>query len=140
MDLNAKATDNDLATGEDLNKWYNLQQKLEKIKEEEMALRKKIARTYFQKPKEGTNSTPLTDGWVLKLKHTINRSLDEGVYSAMRAQFREMGIPEDIVVSKPTFVLKEYRELTEEQMKFFDQCLKISDGAPSLEIVLPKRR
>lgn len=129
-----------IVTQEDLHKWYRLQDELKKIKASEMLLRQKIFGAYFQNPVEGTNSVALTDGWVLKGKHTINREIDPGALGAMKEQFVEAGISADALVQyKPSLVLKEYRTLTEEQRQLFDRALIVKPGSPALEIVLPAK-
>ena len=135
-------------TQADLEEWFRLQEQLKKIKASEMLLRQKIFGAYFPSPEEGTNSAPLADGYVLKGKHTINRELDPGAFGAMRvpdpdsgkSRFEAAGINVDSLVQyKPSLVLKEYRTLTEEQRKLFDQVLIVKPGSPALEIVLPAK-
>lgn len=127
-------------TQADLEHWYKLQEELKRIKASEMLLRQKIFGAYFPSPVEGTNSAPLGDGFVLKGKYTINREVDPGALGALRPRLLEAGIKaDDIVQYKPSLVLKEYRTLTEEQTKLFDQCLIVKPGSPALEIVLPAK-
>lgn len=127
-------------TQEELNTWYALQQKLDEIKTQERALRKKIFAAFFQAPKEGTNTASLTDGWVLKGGHVINRKVDVALLTTHVADLREHNVPTDELVKyKPELVLPEYRKLNDEQRNLFDRVLDIKIGSPSLEIVLPKR-
>lgn len=127
-------------SAEDLAEWYRLQDELKKIKAKEMLLRTKIFGFYFPNPEEGTNNFTMPDGYVLKGKHTINREVDAGTLVALRDKFAESGISADALVQwKPSLKLKEYRELTAEQMHMFDQCLIIKPGSPALEIVLPAK-
>lgn len=126
---------------EDLAEWYKLQEELKKVKAREMLLRTKIFKNCFPDPEEGTNNFNLPDGYVLKGKHTINRDVDPGAFQAMREQFTQAGIhPDTLVQWKPSLKIKEYRELTAEQLHLFDQCLIVKPGSPALEIVLPKKR
>lgn len=128
-------------TAEDMAEWYRLQDELKKVKAREMLLRTKIFWYFFASPVEGTNSYDLPDGYVLKGKHTINREVDPGAFQAMREQFSQAGIHPDVMVQwKPSLKLKEYHELTAEQIQLFDQCLIVKPGSPALEIVLPKKR
>lgn len=133
-------------TQEDLTKWYELQQQLAAVKASEMLLRTKIYKGLFVEPKEGTNSIPLSAGWVLKAKRTIQRDIDLAAFQALatmdqetqKSKFSEAGIvPEIMIKWKPELVTKSYRALTPEQLAIFDQCLIIKDGSPALEIVLP---
>jgi len=128
------------ATQADLETWFVMQEQLKKIKAAEMLLRKKIFDHYFKEPKEGTNSAPLADGWVLKGKYQIDRSIDPGAFAAMKEQFLEAAIKYDELVEyKPSLKLSEYRTLTAEQQQLFDRALIVKPGSPALEIVLPAK-
>lgn len=128
------------ATQEDLSAWYILQEQLKKLKASEMLLRRKIFGHYFPSPVEGTNSAPLTDGWMLKGKYGIDRAVDLGAFTAMKEQFAEARISSDALVEfKPSLKLAEYRTLTDEQRQLFDRALIIKPGSPALEIVLPAK-
>ena len=128
-------------TQEDLNEWARLQKLLSATKASEMLLRTKIYKGLFKDPVEGTNSVDLAEGWVLKGKRNIDRSIDKGALTTLTEELRQQGIPVDMLIEyKPSLKLAEYRTLTAEQAVLFDQVLVIKDGAPALEIVLPKRR
>lgn len=125
----------------DLTAWYNAKAELAKLKTFEMMLRKKIFGFYFPDPKEGTNNHTMDDGYILKATHVIQRDVDMAALSALGDQFAEQGIfTEHLIRRKPELVTSEYRKLNEAQIKLFDQCLIIKDGAPSLEIVPPTVR
>ena len=127
-------------TQEDLNEWYKLAAELKRVKAAEMLLRQKIFKSYFPDPKEGTNSHPLADGWVLKGKYPINREVDQGSLAAYKEKFVEAKINADALVQyKPELKLSAYRELTEDQRQLFDHALIVKPGSPALEIVLPAK-
>lgn len=128
------------ATKKDLEQWYELQKQISELKNKETLLRQKIFWFYFEDAKEGTNTYDLQDGFLLKGKRVVNRTLDYGVFQANVERFRNIGItPEDLVRMKPELELKAYRGLTADQQKVFDECLVIKDGMPSLEIVENKK-
>ena len=128
-------------TAEDLSEWYRMQEELKKLKSREMLLRSKIFKFYFPNPDEGTNNHNMSDGYVLKGKHTINREIDPGAFQVLRKNFEAAGIhPDALVQYKPSLVKREYNTLTEEQKRLFDQALIVKPGSPALEIVLPKKR
>ena len=130
----------EVVTGEDITNWYDAQKKLEVLKDYELKLRNKIFKGCFKNPREGVNKFPLTEGWILKADHKINRKVDEALLTAMAPKFREVGINPDVLVKwKPELAVSEYRKLTEEEHKLFDQVLEIKEGTPQMEIVLPKR-
>lgn len=105
-----------------------------------MTLRKKIFATYFPNPKEGTNDVPLSDGYVLKAQHKIDRKIDEPAMVALAEEFEAAKIlVKDLVKFKPELKIAEYRKLGEEQRKVFEKALIIKPGAPQMEVVKPKR-
>lgn len=143
-------------TQADLAEWYRLKQELGRIKSAEALLRGKIFHFFFTNPVEGTNTHELDDGTgaVLKGGHVINRTVDPGALDALREeQARAFGeeansdsrpnVPrvrvDDLIKWKPELVIGEYRKLTAEERNYFDQALVIKPGAPTVEIVIPKR-
>jgi hypothetical protein len=127
-------------TQEDLNMWDELNKQIGKLKAAEMLLRMKIFHTLFPTPVEGTNSLPLTEGWVIKAKYPISRKVLADVALTAAAHLREAGIRfDELVIYKPELAVGEYRKLTAEQCVLFDQILEVKPGSPQLEIVLPKR-
>lgn len=122
-------------TQKDLEVWYELQNQLKKLRATEMLMRQRLFGHFFPKPVEGTNRTDIGGGFDLVGKHVINRKIDFPAFQTLVPKFREEGLqPEKLVEMKPNLVLKEYRELTEEQIFLFDQCLIIDEGSPALEI------
>jgi hypothetical protein len=134
-------------TLKDLELWYTKQEELRKLKEEEMALRLRITKQYFPTPKEGTNSHELGDGYVMKMKHNIDRKVDEAALSTLKDKLKEAGIRvDDLIIYKPELSVKQYRpyeldtsEEGKKRLNLIDQCLIVKPGAPALEIVKPKR-
>lgn len=128
-------------TQKDLEEWYVLQDKIAKLKASEMLLRTKIFKFFFPTPVEGTNTAELPDGFALKGQYKIQRDIDQGAFEALKDRLREAGINADKLVRwKPELTMKEYRALTEEERQLADQFLIVKPGAPSLEIVQPKRK
>ena len=135
-------------TQADINKWYELQAQLKSIKASEMLLRTKIYKGLFKAPEEGTNTLPLAEGWVIKAKRVIQRDIDLAALTINATVDSESGLsrltaagiqPESLVKWKPEIILKNYRELNDEQKLIFNECLVIKDGSPALEIVLPAK-
>jgi hypothetical protein len=141
MDISAPAVTEEVpVTQEDLNNWFKMKEQLALLTQEEMTLRKRIAKHYFPNPTEGTNSVPLSAGWVMKMKHTISRKILPELLTNMMPEFKKAKIPVlDVVLNKPELSVTEYKKLTDEQRKLFDKAMEIKDGSPALEIVLPKR-
>lgn len=126
-------------TLEDLGTWYKMKEELDKLKTNELLLRRRLFRHYFPSPKEGTNTEKLPDGYQLKGTHKIDRKVDEAALATLTATMQEQGIRVDeLFVYKPSLSMTGYKELTAEQRLLADQCLIIKPGAPSLAIVEPK--
>lgn len=91
-------------------------------------------------PAEGTNSYDLPAGWVLKGKHTINRSVDVASLTQLTPLLREKGYAIDKLIRyKPELAITEYKKLTDAERCVFDQVLTIKNGSPGIEIVLPAK-
>lgn len=138
-------------TPADLFEWYKVQEELKKVKAREMILRMKVFKAFFPMPKEGTNTVELDKhpilagteptGFVLKGTSVISREVDDAATTALLPELTKRKINvSDLIKRKPSLVVAEYRKLTEEEMQFFDQCLTIKPGSPSLEITLPAKR
>lgn len=139
----------DQVTPNDLIVWYQMQQDLAKLKQAEMQMRQRIFKFYFPEPKEGTNTHLLPDEYQLKGVHVITREVDQGAYLSMnakdpadnRSQFEKQLINGDELVEwKPSLKTSLYRELTAEQQQFFDRCLVVKAGSPSLKIEPPSKK
>ena len=126
-----------------LTEWYNLTKEIEVFKATKMAremeLRRAIAQFVFPNPKEGTNKEEMPAGWQLKLTYSIDRKVDEAALDAVIIELQKMLVNTDgLVRRKPELVLKNYRELTDEQRKVFDQALESKPASPKLELIPPK--
>lgn len=127
-------------TVSDLMEWDRLRVQLTSVRNAEMLLRKKIFNHYFPAPKEGTNTAPLANGYVLKGNFPITRDVDTALLKVLLEQFNEAHISADSLIEyKAALVLRAYRTLTAEQQHLFDQCLIIKPGSPALDIVLPAK-
>lgn len=136
--MNKKAESENIQ--DDLKTWYNLQVQLADLKHKEMNLRLKLFGTFFKEPHEGTNNVPLDKGWVLQATYPISRSVDVASLATLQPVFRDAKLPvKDLIRYKPELSVGEYRKLSDEQRKLFDQVLIIKPGTPQLELVLPKR-
>ena len=140
-----------------LEQWEAIKKKLadlQQVQIEEMRLRKECAALGWKKPEEGTNRAALDNGFELKLVHKVSYKLDkqEKVEEALD-QIAKIGnegsfIADRLVKWEASLVLDEYRKLcsndaTAQQKqikKLIDGVLTITPGAPTLEIVPPKRK
>lgn len=134
--------------------WSDKKAAIEKVKAEEMDLRKYIVGREFPKPNEGTNRKELGGGYDLKavVKYNYNLADNDTVESTLD-KLSAMGpagsaIADRLVSWKPSFLKTEYRKLQEDKEKgsqfaatalnVINEMLTIVEGAPELEIVEPK--
>lgn len=107
--------------------------------EREQQLRKEVIALFFPTPKEGTNKAPLLAGWELKCDYKVDRKIEEPAFPAVAAKFKEMGLNVELCIGYDIKLkVKQYKELTEEQKKIFDQCLIIKPGSHTLSLLPPK--
>lgn len=134
--------------------WADLKKAIETAKQQELDLRKYIVKREFPKAEEGINTKELGNGYELKASVKYNYTLaDNDTVEACLEKVANLGnagsaIADRLVSWKPSFLLKEYRQLQEDKdkgSKFADDCLKvinemltINEGAPTLEIKEPK--
>ena len=136
--------------------WQAKKTAIEVAKEEEMNLRKYIVERAFPKKEEGTNKADLGNGYALKAVVKYNyKCADNDTVEAGLNQLSALGndgsfIADRLITWTPSFKLLEYRQLQEDKdkgSKFAEEALKIittfltiSEAAPTLEIVEPKKK
>lgn len=128
-------------TIQDVYQWFKMKDELNKLKIAEHLLRQRIFMKFFPLPMEGTNTLDLgsviesSAGYALKAKYPIERKIDPTLLKNLSPQLAEAKINVDSVVRyKPELALREYRTLTAEQAKVFNQCLDIKPGSVQLSI------
>ncbi len=134
-------------TQEEMFRWYELQQKLATLKQEEHFMRLRLFKHYFPAPVEGTNTFALDDGYELKGKHVIDRKVDKAALTTLTPKLIELGVSVDGLIKRdPELITSAYRplqkdtsELGKKKLNLFDQCLIIKPGSPQLEVVLPAK-
>lgn len=121
-----------------LQVWFGKQKELAELKTEEVLERKSLAGYYFPTPEEGTNRIPLGGGFDLMLKHGIKRNVDEAALDNVKpAEAKRMKLNlDELFPTKRVLSVAVYRTLSDEQRKFVDSLLDISDdGTPQMHIV-----
>lgn len=121
-----------------LPEWYEVQQKLKKLRAYEIQLRNKIFGVLFPNWVEGVNRIVLPDQYRLKAECELSRKVIEELLDSHKTAFRKAKIKsEELIEWKPHLILKGYRVLTEDQRKVFDEVLEIKESTPSLSIEPP---
>lgn len=113
-----------------------------KLVEAERTARKHVADVFFPAPIEGTNTTELGDGWLLKYVYKLDRKLDEAAYPAVRQALSEQGVGVDNLVRwQPVLNVSDYRQLhiaNPEAAKIFDTVVTTKPGSHTLSVLSPK--
>lgn len=126
-----------------LVKWNELDTLLAQVKDEEMKLRMFLTRAYLPDGvKEGTQKAPLANGWVLNVQGKMNRKIDPALIAPVTLELKEKypHVSVDSMINyKPELSVTVYKTMTEEERTIFEQMLIITPGAPTVEIVKPKR-
>ncbi len=145
-----------LSRDELLTKHLVIKEQLEKLKAEELDLRKYIVKRAFPDAKEGMNTQELGNGYQLKagVKFNYNLVNDNDKIFLVQDKISKVGnkgafIAERLFSWKCNFLLTEYRVLQEdakanspdaiEILKLLTEVLTIDDkAAPTLDIKEPK--
>lgn len=131
--------------------WQAAANALANAKELEMNLRNQVVAECFPNATVGVNNLELGMGYKLKATRKLNYNVNnEGVDAALDdiAKIGNDGafIAERLVSFKPTLSVSEYKKLdatnpTHKRIKDrIDEVLTTSDGAPTLELVEPKKK
>jgi hypothetical protein len=137
--------------------WNEKKKNIDRLKAEELDLRKYIVSRAFPQKQEGTNTKPLGNGYALKaaVKYNYNLDPDNKKVEAALDNIAKIGnngpfIAERLVSWKPSFLLTEYREVCTEAkegsqvakdiLREIHSVLTITEAAPTLEIREPKAK
>ena len=134
--------------------WQEAKEALEKAKEAEMFLRKKVVDFAFDPNKQsGTENVDLGNGYKLKAVKKLNygfiknaeNKLDKAAIDKALAKIEKDGavgelIAERLVKWTPDLSLSEYKLLSDKHKAIIDSVIVTSDGSPTLEIVEPKNK
>lgn len=123
--------------------WQEAAKVLEAAKADEMEKRLKAFGMCFIKPKEGTNTLTLGNGYELKAEYKFNYSLDKDKVDDALEKIEKLGnegtfIAERLVKWSPELSISEYRKLDKQYLDLITPVLTIKPGTPSLKIVPPK--
>lgn len=125
---------------EELLKLEELNEQIARLKVEEMELRKKLFGEMVPNPVEGTNTVPLANGYVIKWKFPINRTVDKAALPTVREMLKAKGVNmDDLIRMKPELSVSEYKKASSDTVKILSLAVTEKPGSPSYEIVLPKR-
>jgi len=131
-----------------LQEWLDTKKLLDVAKDAEMKAREAVVAAFpFDASKEeGTQNIDLANGWKLKVVKKLNYKLDNTEDATDKAldKLEKMGpegmfIAERLVKWKPELSVSEYRKLSASFKAVIDTVLTTSPGAPTLELVEPKK-
>jgi len=134
--------------------WQEAKEVLEKAKEAEMFLRKRVVDFAFDPNKQsGTENVELGNGYKLKAVKTLRygfiknaeNKLDKAAIDKALAKIEKDGavgelIAERLVKWTPDLSLSEYKLLSDKHKAIIDSVIVTTEGSPTLEIVEPKNK
>lgn len=125
-----------------LSKWHEAQDALKKAKEAEADLSKKVVEEFFSnvpQDAEGTFSLPLGGGYKLKSQYRLTRKVNAEALQELKADLEANGVDVDALVHwTPSIVMGQYRTLSMEQKRLFDEVIESKQSTPSISIEAPK--
>lgn len=117
--------------------WTELKESIGLLRAQESALRARIVNECFGELSEGINRAVAT-GLEIVVHHEVSRKVDETIVDSPKfaANCRAVKLSLDALIRyKPELNLRDYRKLTEQQLRLFDNCLVIKPGSDKLEII-----
>ena len=136
--------DFDMVTG--LQLWAELEEQASKYKELEMLARKTIFKKAWPEWRVGVNNYPLFNGWLLKGTGKINYRVDKEMFPQVSEGLASMGLAiDDYLRVSYSLAEGEYNKILKDESAnqtvgpVLRQMISSSDGAPTLEIVKPRR-
>lgn len=125
-----------------LDVWEQISLLLAQVKDSELDMRLRLFAGAFANPKEGTNTHTLPDGRQIKGVLKVNRYIDEAALASTLAVMRERGVAntDRLVRFKPELAKSEWNSLSEEMKLVFSPAITSTEGTPSLDVVIPKKK
>lgn len=124
-----------------LDSWLKLKGIVKDLTQIETTMRKALFATTFPDPKEGANVFELPDGRKLVATYKINRTIDEKLVQATRAEYEllhDRPIPfDELLKVKHELVISAYRKLGEASgaaSNVISKMITAKPGAPSMEV------
>lgn len=126
--------------------WSQLEVEAGKLKSLEMMARKAVFKKAWPSYRIGVNNYPLMNGWLLKGTGKINYTVDKELFPQVREGLASMNVAlDDFLRVSYSLAEGKYNEIVKDEQlnqtvgTVLRQMITSSDGAPTLEIVKPRR-
>jgi hypothetical protein len=116
-----------------LEKYLDAKSNLTYYKALEKELRIEIAEELFPNAVEGTHNL-LKGDYIIKGGFKLNYKIDQEMLAGYEDAFSEE--EENCIRYKPELIMKDYKELDEDERTNLDNCLVITPGLPSIKITV----
>ncbi len=123
---------------EKLSEWYRISEDLKILKSRERELRIEVFNCYFPNPEEGSSTRNLGGGYKLRCQYKLNRNIDLDLLAVLSEKLDET-VRKGLTNTKVSLNLNTYRRLSSSDRQIVDNALIIKPGAPSIEIIPPKK-
>lgn len=122
---------------DNLYRWYEVRQQLDRIKEEERELRDAVVNEFFAELDTGTERIDVPGDATLVCTRSMNYRLDEtALEEALKAVPKTK--KDKLVRWKPSLDKRTYDSLSAKAKQGFDEAVIATPGAPSIKLELPE--
>lgn len=127
-----------------LDSWLKIKDVAKSLSDMEMTMRKALFAATFPAPKEGANTFELQDGRKLAATYKINRSIDESLVQATRAEYELLNERpvdfDELLKVKHELVTSAYRKLQPGEEApgaayiVISKMITAKPGSPTMEV------
>lgn len=118
-----------------LSRWWQLSQQLKQIKEQEIELRREVAKYFFPEPITGTNRESIGNGYDLVMDYKLTNTFDIEGFRTVCDENPDLMDFYDVIDVKEVFNEKAFKEMEEGSAKDVVASFRTSKPAsPSLDI------
>lgn len=123
-----------------LYNWYSKKEELAKVQAQERALRQSVVSVFFPDGlNENTNKIKLDTGDDLVVTQPYTRKVDKAIFSQILPDLVKAGVDvNEVTETKVELRVAKYRQLTQEQLAIFDECVTTTPGSPQVKIAVKK--
>lgn len=117
--------------------WYAADTEMKQAKAREMDLRLQVVARCTDAAKPGTEHVSLPNQWKLTITKTTDYKLDPEKTTDVLNNFSD-DLAAMLVKWKPELSVSNFKLLSDEEQKYFADCLTTKPSTPSLKLVPPK--
>jgi hypothetical protein len=120
-----------------LARWYEMNERLGKLRFQESMLRKQVVARFFPEDKEnpGTHKYNLPGDYILRAEMSLEYKIDNAALTNVKGQLKDHKINVDKLVRwKPELEVKHYKTLNDDQKALVSSFITAKLGSPKVTI------